>query len=960
MTSLLAKGALNLMVLLALAFSCKTADVKNTRKLEQERGEGNALTEGFRLHQEFIKAVFTAAKREDVGHLWSFMSKNKSAIAVDFYNHQTQYKEILKQFNEQGIITKTKADSLQSLFDTLATLGANRVGRAAASPVFNYKIKNAANDIYKVVSDDLREKGLVSFLETVFKMVTPADENGKRMFNMMFMYFDHTLNADSGLYKDSVNRKLGVVEDAAISILQDSRGQPIDLWTAMIEKKGKDRLIEIMTAYKGTNGITDADIERVKAIQGTDAWRLKLDEIAGKGLFKVMEESGPVMTKILQSYVEDMPPDMQAAVRKVQSDLPPLSPDVSADRFKELDIRLDEARYQWPSASDKAKIQSMVDDKKVFSYTQGGVERFYTNSGTASLSDSKVLYLKNKSGEIEEVVVKFIKRDAVTRYEQELKFFNEPGRFTPGVKRALDLYINAIPGELDLNDEIKNMDRIKNGGLFTQQGVDAGGGQKLDFDVVNQPSGIRFNTQTGHFKGAGHAMIMNKAQGKPINKWVKIRQNDVNDAKSLLEAKYISIEKGQLGFETSQEYQDVQRELKQQQEQKSKTDYNDPNRKTLEAEIKANTEKLESLAKGLDEFFPAQTRQLQQAMTKLEELESVVKGIYRQWMISAFSKGSFHPDPHQGNIFIDLPEGGGPAKVTFIDVGGTVEVSSEVRFGFLNLLTSLQFKDYDKALRSLKEICSLKCRHLSGDLKQLDPKGDISELVASDDTPLQKIEKLLKATNDVPMRFDKSFGDLAKAQGIMLKTVNSVHKKTVNATKSHHLLNKKIEGIDDITTKVFKVDLRSDFASTLVADALNAYAGKIFKIKYLSLPAIVTAAGLGAFFGDEVDMFTLAATGANSSHSCVIDDGSYSVCITYGGLEPSAFEKLKHDCQETKEGLWLKNNHSCSGYGEEFYGCNLGLQTVSYAINQNPVAREFDFACRSFSDLTKRLKFADN
>ncbi|MFK7826802.1 MAG: AarF/UbiB family protein [Oligoflexales bacterium] len=926
-------------VFLALVFGCKTADIKKIKKIDDSGKINSPGLQLAELHEGLVKEIFASAKRQDRNRLVTFMSENKEAIANDFFENKEKYKAILDNLDREGVITRTKADELQAQFDQLSEMSSEntqkggakriwtRIGAKVGADPFDAAMKKVAGDIYGVVADDLRTKGLVSFLETVFKSVIPNDENGKNMFNMMFRYFDHNLAAPNGVFQDTINKQLGVVEDATVSILKDSKGKPIDFWQALLT--------------------TDR----------SGAYRLKLDEIAGKGLVKLMEESGPVMTKILQSYVEDMPPDMQAAVRKVQSELPPMDPQVSAERFKELDIKLDKSKYSWPDAADEAKIREMIGSKELFSYkqTNGGPTRFYSNLGTASLSDSKVLYLKNSANKIEEVVVKFIKREAVARYEQEIKFFNEPGRFTPGVKRALDLYINAIPGELDLNDEIKNMERIKQGGYFTQQGVDLGNGKTLNFEVVNQPRGISFNKNTGHIGGTGHAMIMNKAQGKPINKWVKIRQSEVYEARDTLENKYIKIPEGTNGYEISQNYSKNLGELREYQRQLSGTDYNDPNRKKLEADINTKTAELSDLSKELDEFFPNEVKALKRAMENLEDLETTVKGIYKQWMESAFNEGSFHPDPHQGNIFIDFPKKGGPAKITLIDVGGKVNISPDVRFGFLNLLTALHTKDYEKALRALKEICSFKCRHISGDLKQLDPKGDISILVGSDESPLDKIQKLLKATNDTPMRFDQSFGDLAKAQAIMLKNVNSVHTKTVNATLSHNLLKKDIKGIDAVTKEIFLSErFKYQISKTYLADALNVYSGKIFKLKNLSLPAIVTAAGLGTFFGDEVSLFGLASSGSSGSNSCVMDDGSYSVCVTYSDLKPSAYDELERDCVEKKEGLWLKNSHTCGGYGEEFFGCNVGLSTVSYAINQSPSSREYEFACGRLGELVGR------
>ena len=943
MTSKLAKWAFVLTVLVTMAFGCKTADIKKTRKLNDP--SGNGLTGELKLsdiHEEFVTEIFRSARKQNKKSLIEFMSKNKDRLAVDFNEHRAEYNAILDEFDKKGIITRTDSDALKTQFDRLADLAKFSnlsVGRRAVQVLsggqydaFDSSVRKTADEIYKVVADDFRKQGLVKFLETVFQGVIPSDENGKKMFNMMFMYFDHILvpppkNPQNKVveFQDKIDYQLKVVQDAAGDILKDSQGNKLDIWQAMLSKD-------------------DAGV-----------FKLKLDEVAGKGLVKLMEESGPVMTKVLQSYVEDMPPDMQAAVRKVQSELPPMSEAESIKRFQELNIDLGKSGYSWPDASDKSKIEKMAgSEKTVFSYSQekGSPARYYSNLGTASLSDSKVLYLKNSNDEIEEVVVKFIKRTAVDRFNEERKFFNVPDRFSPSVKRALDLYIQAIPGELDLNDEIKNMDRIKNGGYFTKQGVLVEGGRTLNFDVVKQPQGITFNTNTGHFEGAGHAMIMNKAQGKPINKWVKIRQEEVQKAREELESKYGKIPEGAPGHQTSLEYVKARNELNGKQKEYSQLEYGDPKMETLEKEIKDKTEDLETLAKKLDQYFDPEVENLKKKMADFEDLESVVKGIYKQWMVSAFSTGSFHPDPHQGNIFIDFPAKGGPAKVTFIDVGGTVEVASHVRFGFINLLTSLHKGDYDKALRSLKEICSLRCRHIV-DLKQLDPNGDISELVDSKDSPLKKIELLLKATNGGPMKFDSSFGDLAKAQGIMLQNVKSVHKKTINATNSHHLLNKELEGIDVVTKKVFEVDLKYDFASTYAVDALNVYAGKLFRLRNLSLPAIVTAAGLGAFFGDEADVFTLADSQSNTNNSCVIEDGPYAVCITYEGLKSDAYKKLEQDCRNSKEGLWLKNEHTCYQYGEDFYPCNLGIQTVSYAVNLPPGEQEFGYACRSLRDLTK-------
>ena len=1002
MTKKLALKALRIILFLSLASACKTADTKKINKIDGKSVESAALQLAD-LHVQLVKEVFTSAKNQDQSRLLEFLSANRGRLADDFNANREKYKAILDNFEEEEIITRTKANELLAQFDQLSDLaetsktgGAKRlgvkVGAAFGNDPFDKKVREIGSEIYKVVADDLRNKGLVGFLETVFKGVIPDDENGKKMFKTMFEYFDHNITSPNGVAREKIYKQLSVVEDAAISMLTDSNGQRIDFWDAMVAK------------------------------DAAGVYRLRLDEIAGKGLVRLMEESDPVMTKVIQSFLEEMPLAMQEHVRKLQGEKPPMSPEESAKRFQELDIKLDGKYYTWPNGeADKAKIEELSGGR-VFSYVQkdGDPERFFSNVGGASLSDTKFLYLKNAAGEIEPVTVKFIKREEIAKFEHALKFFNAPGRIDPGVKKILDLYIENLPSEFDLNDEIKNMDRIKvKGGYYTQKGVNIGNGRRLDFDVVYQPKGISFNTNTGHVDGAGHAMVMNKAPGKPINKWVKIMRADVHKARKALEKKYLSIEEGE-GFEAIKRYSEATDELNGYESAKDKTDSSDPKRAEYDEKIKNAQDKVTNLRKDLDKYFPEaedltkamgqfeyrkatdelngyerakdktksfdpkraeydrkiknvknrltglgkdldkyfapEIVKLQEAMAKLEDLDSVVKGIYKHWVEAAMNEGSFHPDPHQGNIFLDIPKKGGPIKVTYIDVGGTVRVSENVRFGFLNLVTALKFKDYDKALRALKDVCSHRCRHIAGDLRQLDPKGQISELVGSDEAVEVKFAKLLNSTDDSPLFIDKSLGDLQRAAGVMFINANSVHKTTTSVVSSHHSLERSIRNMATVNNDII---LSSKFnyrmTKTYVTDALNVYTGKL-KPKHLTVPAVLAAAGLGAFFGDEVDVFTLASSYPRSSNSCVIDNGLYSICITYSDLKPSAYDELGRDCVDKKDGLWLADEHTCSGFGKDFYGCNVGLNTVSYAINQAPDTPEYEFVCGRLGDLVRRSK----
>lgn len=953
MANQLSTQFVSVFTILFLGFGCKTAEIKDRRKLDQGRDPNASLA---LIHQELVEKAFDSAIANKPEILREFMADKdvRAKIAKDFYDHRLEYEEIIAGYYREGFISEDTARQLEQKFDTLARLGDEKPGSwtdslfktgADVSGAYERKMRKTADSIYEVIGPKLRTEGLNGFLKNVFSTVMPEDDRGKKMFEMMFNYFDQQIAVKGINYQANKSHQLDVVKKAAKSMLQTKKGD-ITLWDAL--------LIEDQNGLK----------------------KLNMDEIAGKGLVRLMEQSGPVMTKIIQTFLEDMPPEMQEAVRSVQGALPPMDRELTKKRFQEIDIDLSkQGVYTWPT-KDEVRKHLGESKKTIFEVEQGKVLddgkvqvfkdkplMFYRDLGTASLSDSKILYLK-RGDTIEEVVVKFIKEDAIARYNEEVKFFNQ----TPldrEFRNYLNLYIDAVPGEFDLNAESDNLKKILEQGYYSQKGVQVEGLDKsLDFSVVEKPRGIDFSDHTKK------AIIMTKASGRPISSWVSERESAVNKAKQAFvdeykkDADYEKLRKEKLDI--LRKKQDV---LVPEERKKLDADL-----EKKEAEL---TKKAKEIEAGDPKTFDPLKRKLNARMDALEELDKVVQGINRQWIISAYETGIIHPDPHQGNVFLDFPEDSGsidaanpqdgetPKKsrnpqVMFIDVGGTVKVQPEIRDDFVRLLTAFEEKSFPKAMQALRGLCMYKCRHVEGSLDSRD--GKISKIVGSNDTPDKKLLNLLEIVNDTAITFDNGFNDFIKGQAIMMKNAESVHKKTMAAFDSHHLLiekkqgliaNKKLLDPGASSKRVFEVDLRGRFVKTYVADGAHAFASKYLRSRNLSLPAIITAAAFGTFIGPEIVYGLAEDDSTGESHSCVIEDADVSLCITYDGLDDSAYKNLQADCVDDKKGSWLANDYACGSNRGNFFSCNFELKSVSYASNQAPQSKEHRYICKQLKNLIK-------
>ena len=82
MTKELALKALRIVLFLAIASACKTADTKKINKIDRKAGEP-AEFKLAELHKQLFSEIFASAKRQDQDRLINFLSENRQLIADD-------------------------------------------------------------------------------------------------------------------------------------------------------------------------------------------------------------------------------------------------------------------------------------------------------------------------------------------------------------------------------------------------------------------------------------------------------------------------------------------------------------------------------------------------------------------------------------------------------------------------------------------------------------------------------------------------------------------------------------------------------------------------------------------------------------------------------------------------------------------------------------------------------------